>query len=171
MKRFFLSFSILLLFCLLIPVSTLKGVNTNNTKMLTHPAVSQDSIAFVYANDLWTADLQGSNVRRLTSHKGIESYPVFSPDGKWIAFNGEYDGNRDVYLIPSQGGIPKRLTWHPSSDTVRAFTPEGNSVLFMSSRFSSTRGRSKLFKVSLNGNMPIQDTTEGALSQEFGLLH
>ncbi len=157
MKRIFFNLSILLVFCLVIPLSTLEGVNPNNTKMLTQPAVSHDSIAFVYANDLWTADLQGNNVRHLTSHKGIESDPVFSPDGKWIAFSGEYDGNRDVYLIPSQGGIPKRLTWHPASDTVRAFTPEGKSVLFMSSRFSATRGRSKLFKVSVKGNMPIQE--------------
>ncbi len=157
MKKIFFSFSILLVFCLVISLPTLKGVNTNNTKMLTHPAVSQNNIAFVYANDLWTADLQGSNLRRLTSHKGIESDPVFSPDGKWIAFSGEYDGNRDVYLIPSQGGIPKRLTWHPGSDTVRAFTLEGKSVLFMSSRFSSTRGRSQLFKVSVKGNMPVQE--------------
>jgi len=148
MKKIFFNLSVVLVFCLVIPLSTLKGVNPNNTKMLTNPAVSQHSIAFVYANDLWTADLEGNNVRHLTSHKGIESDPVFSPDGKWIAFSGEYDGNRDVYLIPSQGGIPKRLTWHPAS---------GKSVLFVSSRFSSTRGRSKLFKVSVKGDMPAQE--------------
>jgi len=118
--------------------SSLKGIDTEDTKMLTHPAVSQGNIVFSYSNDLWIADLSGKNVRRLTSHKGMESFPVFSPDGKWIAFSGEYDGNTDVYIIPVQGGIPKRLTWHPYSDTVRAFTPDGKFVVFMSSRGKNT---------------------------------
>ena len=137
--------------------SSLKGIDTEDTKMLTHPAVSQGNIVFSYSNDLWIADLSGKNVRRLTSHKGMESFPVFSPDGKWIAFSGEYDGNTDVYIIPVQGGIPKRLTWHPYSDTVRAFTPDGKFVVFMSSRFSFSYSRSQLYKVSIDGGIPIPE--------------
>ncbi|MFW6123985.1 MAG: S41 family peptidase [Acidobacteriota bacterium] len=157
MKKICLSLSILFLFCLLIPLSALMGVDTHNTHMLTHPAVSKENIVFSYSNDLWISDFQGNHVRRLTSHKGVESCPVFSPDGKWIAFSAEYDGNTDVYLIPSQGGIPKRLTWHPYPDTVRAFTPDGKYVVFMSSRFSFTGSRPKLYKVSLKGGNPIPE--------------
>ena len=64
--------------------------------------LGRSAIAFVYANDLWTADLEGRNVRRLTSDVGIEIDPVFSPDGKWIAFSGQYDGNIDVYRRPGR---------------------------------------------------------------------
>ncbi len=122
--------------------------------MLTQPAVGAQSIAFVYGNDLWSADMEGRNVRRLTTHKGEESGPVFSPDGRWIAFSGQYEGNTDVYVIPAEGGIPQRLTWHPSPDYVRDFTPDGKAVLFNSSRFAANRNRNKLYTVSLDGGMP-----------------
>ncbi|HZX11739.1 MAG TPA: PDZ domain-containing protein, partial [Acidobacteriota bacterium] len=157
MKKFYPLFFILGLFFLFIPHSNLEGVDTHNTQMLTHPAISQENIVFSYSNDLWISDLQGNKARRLTSHKGVESYPVFSPDGEWIAFSGEYDGNTDVYIIPSQGGIPKRLTWHPYPDTVRTFTPDGKYVVFMSSRFSFTGARPKLYKVSVNGGVPVPE--------------
>ncbi|MGZ5515545.1 MAG: protease, partial [Candidatus Aminicenantales bacterium] len=107
----------------------LAAVDTLDTKMLTRPAVSAERIAFVYANDLWTADLEGRNVRRLTSDPGAESNPVFSPDGGLVAFSGQYDGNTDVYVVPAGGGVPRRLTWHPSPDIVLGFTPDGKSVL------------------------------------------
>ena len=89
------------------------AIDTHDTRMLSQPAVSADHIAFIYAEDLWVANLDGSEPRRLTVSEGIESSPVFSPDGKWIAFSAQYDGNMDVYIIPVEGGIPKRLTWHP----------------------------------------------------------
>src|SRR6266550_4481486 len=69
------------------------AVDIHDTRLLTQPAISGDRIAFSYANDLWVANLDGTGVRRLTSHPGIEGNPRFSPDGKWIAFSGEYDGN------------------------------------------------------------------------------
>jgi len=80
------------------------AVDINDTRLLTDPAVSRDHIAFAYANDLWVANLDGSNVRRLTSHPGVESGPRFSPDGSLIAFTGRYDGNTDVYVVPAAGG-------------------------------------------------------------------
>src|ERR1022692_2401093 len=110
------------------------GIDTRDTRMLSQPAISADHIAFIYAEDLWVANPDGSQPRRLTVDEGIESNPVFSPDGKMIAFNGQYDGNTDVYVIPVEGGIPKRLTWHPAADLVRGFTPDGKSVLFISQR-------------------------------------
>ena len=84
---------------------------------MSQPAVSAKHVAFIYADDLWVADFDGKNPRRLTTDIGVESYPVFSPDGQTIAFSAQYDGNTDVYTIPLAGGIPTRLTSHPSADT------------------------------------------------------
>ncbi|MES1213887.1 MAG: hypothetical protein ABUT20_00095 [Bacteroidota bacterium] len=122
---FFLSFLLL----------TVSKIFANDTRMLTQPAVSANHIAFVYAEDLWIANPDGSQPQRLTVDRGIESNPVFSPDGKTIAFSAEYDGNTDVYIIPVEGGIPKRLTWHPSPDIVRGFSPDGKSILFAGYRW------------------------------------
>jgi len=82
----------------------------DGTRMLHDPDISADRIVFVYAGDLWTAPATGGEGRRLTAHVGTESSPKFSPDGRWIAFSAQYDGNTDVYIIPSEGGNPKRLT-------------------------------------------------------------
>src|SRR5262245_32511747 len=90
----------------------------NDPRLLSMPAVSAKHIAFVYADDLWVADRDGKNPRRLTSDIGIETYPCFSPDGALIAFSAQYDGNIDVYSIPVAGGVPKRLTYHPGQDIV-----------------------------------------------------
>ena len=146
--RFVLVFALILGLC---AATGLRAVDTNDTKMLTRPAVSAERIAFVYANDLWTADLEGRNVRRLTADVGTESYPAFSPDGGLLAFSGQYDGNVDVYVVPAGGGVPKRLTWHPAADIVLGFTPDGQSVLFGSTRFSSNRAYSQLFTVPVAG--------------------
>ena len=110
--------------CALILATTLlatpvAAVDTNDTRMLADPAISDSHIAFAYAGDLWAADRDGSNVRRLTSHIGTEGSPRFSPDGQWIAFSGQYDGNTDVFLVPVTGGVPQRLTWHPDGDVVQ----------------------------------------------------
>src|SRR5580700_1914758 len=80
------------------------------------PTVNQTDIVFAYAGDLWTVPRGGGQAQRLTSGTGVESDPLFSPDGKTIAFTGEYDGNVDVFTIPASGGVPKRLTWHPGPD-------------------------------------------------------
>jgi len=82
-------------------VSPLSAVDTKDTLFLHQPALSANKIAFVYANDLWTANLDGTGVRRLTSDEGVESEPAFSPDGKWITFSAQYDGNMDIYIIPA----------------------------------------------------------------------
>ena len=88
--------------------ATTVGPDIHDTRLLSEPAVSAERIAFIYANDLWTSDLEGRNVRRLTSDVGVESSPTFSPDGKWIAFSAQYEGNTDVYVVGSEGGVPKR---------------------------------------------------------------
>jgi tricorn protease len=154
MKKSFFPVAFLLLICLVLPLSSVAEVDTLDTRLLTQPAISQTHIAFVYANDLWLANLDGKEVRRLTSDLGVESNPRFSPDGKLIAFSAQYDGNTDVYLIPAEGGIPKRLTWHPGMDIVQGFTPDGSSVLFISNRNSANYAAIKLFKVSVQGGFP-----------------
>ena len=81
------------------------------------PSISADKIAFNYAGDLWIVPRGGGGAIRLTTGVGIESAPVFSPDGSQIAFTGEYDGNTDVFVVPTSGGVPTRLTYHPGADT------------------------------------------------------
>ena len=146
---------VVLLFLVLV-VATSWAIDTKDTRFLAHPAISKNKIAFVYAGDLWTADIDGTNVHRLTSDEGVESNPVFSPDGKLIAFSAEYDGNTDVFVVPAEGGIPKRLTWHPGADVVRGFTPEGTAVLFISARNVFTRRYTQLFNVPIEGGFPEQ---------------
>ena len=126
------------------------------TLMLSQPAVSADRIAFAYAGDLWIAGIDGGSPRRLTSHIGVELNPRFSPDGEWIAFSGEYDGNTDVFLVPAAGGVPQRLTWHPAADLVQSFTPDGSAVLFASGRNAYTGRHQQLFTVPTGGGHPNQ---------------
>lgn len=131
-------------------------IDPADTRMLSQPAVSTNHICFMYAEDLWVANRDGSNPRRLTVDEGLETYPVFSPDGKWIAFSGEYDGNIDVFIVPTEGGIPKRLTWHPSIDLVRGFSPDGKSVLFVSPRNAFNNRYAQLYTVPVNGGIETQ---------------
>ena len=85
-------------------------VDTADTKLLTQPAISAAHVAFIYAGDLFVADTSGNGVQRLTTDDGVESNPVFSPDGRTIAFSAQYDGNTDVFVVPVTGGAPVRLT-------------------------------------------------------------
>ncbi len=101
------------------------GPDIHDTRLLSEPAISATRIAFIYAGDLWTCDLGGGNVRRLTSDIGLESSPAFSPDGSSIAFSAQYEGNTDVYVVSAEGGVPRRLTWHPGADIAQGFTPDG----------------------------------------------
>lgn len=128
-----------------------QSIDQEDTRLLSKPAISDSRIAFIYAEDLWVADRDGSNPRRLTIDEGIETNPVFSPDGSLIAFNAEYDGNTDVYIVPAAGGIPDRLTWHPSADLVRDFTPDGSRVLFASRRNTFTNRYHEFFEVPVDG--------------------
>ncbi|MBK7290856.1 MAG: PD40 domain-containing protein [Chitinophagaceae bacterium] len=144
-----------MLFFLASTLSSL-AIDPVDTRMLAQPAISSSHIAFVYAEDIWIANKYGSNPRRLTIDEGAESNPVFSPDGKTIAFNGEYDGNIDVFTIPVEGGIPTRLTWHPSPDIVRGFTPDGKSVLFLSPRNAFNNRYAQLYTVAVTGGMASQ---------------
>ena len=140
-----------------------------DTRLLSTPAITEGKIAFVYADDIWVADSDGANPRRLTSHPGEEQNPYFAPDGKHIAFTASYDGNVDVYVIPTEGGEPTRLTWHPGDDIVRGFTPDGK-VLFSSPRAVSRAGtRSSTRSASTGGvpqPLPVPTADMGAVSPD-----
>src|SRR5262245_5912978 len=117
---------------------------TAQTRLLRFPDISGDRIAFCYAGDLWTAPADGGTATRLTSHAGLELFPKFSPDGKWIAFTGQYDGDEQVYVMPTVGGEPRQLTYYPArgplaprhgyDNQVYGWTPDGRSILFKSWR-------------------------------------
>ncbi len=127
-----------------------------NARMLRYPDVSATQIAFVYAGDIWVAPKSGGTAMRLSSPKGEESFPRFSPDGTQIAFSGNYDGNMDIYVVPATGGLPKRLTYHGDPDRMLEWYPDGKSILFASSRTSEKDRFNKLFKISANGGLPEQ---------------
>jgi len=153
-------------FALLLP-QTAGAIDITNTRFLTQPAIGGSHIAFVYGNDLWVANADGNYPRRLTSDEGVESDPVFSPDGQWIAFNAEYDGNRDVYIVAVEGGIPTRLTWHPYPDSVCSFTPDGAAVLFRSGRNTFTNRYTQLFTVPVSGGFPSQLALPNAVKASY----
>lgn len=124
-----------------------------DAKMLRFPDVSQDKIVFVYAGDIWSVGKSGGVAARLSSPKGQEFFPKFSPDGTQIAFSGNYDGNIDVYLMPSEGGEVKRLTHHPDDDYVVEWYPDSKDILFKSQMLSPIRRFNKLFKQSVQGGL------------------
>ena len=121
--------------------------------LLQKPAMNKTEIVFSYAGDLWSVSRQGGVAQRLTTGQGSESDAAFSPDGKTIAFSGEYDGNVDVFTVPVTGGIPKRLTYHPAADRVSGWTPDGKQILFRSNRDAFSR-YTQLYTVSTEGGLP-----------------
>jgi tricorn protease len=104
--------------------------------LLQSPTMNRSEIAFAYGDAIWLVSRQGGRAHRLVAGGGRLSGPIFSPNGNWIAFTGDYDGNEDVYVVPAAGGEPRRLTFHPGSDTALGWTPDGSRVLFSSGRYS-----------------------------------
>src|SRR5215475_7422784 len=92
------------------------------------PTLSRTHLVFTWGGYLWSVPREGGEARQLTTG-GHESAPHFSPDGNWIAFTGQYDGNVDVFVAPAGGGEPKRLTWHPDPDVTLGWTPDSKHVL------------------------------------------
>ncbi len=135
-------------------------------RVLRFPAASENQIVFSFGGDLYSVPLAGGVARRLTSHEGYEAFARFSPDGKFIAFTGEYDGNREVYVIPAQGGIPKRLTYTPSlsrddisdrmgpNNLVMGWTHDSKRIVFRSRMREWDDFIGQLFLASVDGGTP-----------------
>jgi tricorn protease len=133
------------------------------------PAMNQTEIVFSYAGDLWRVNREGGLAARLTSGPGFETEAAFSPDGKALAFTGEYDGNVDVFTMPATGGVPKRVTYHPDADRVAGWTPDGKKIVFRSNRQSQSR-YTQLYTVSPEGGLadvlPLPMACMGAWSPD-----
>ncbi len=134
------------------------------TKLLRFPDVGGDRVVFSYASDLWAAPASGGTATRLTAHPGMEVFAKFSPDGRWIAFTGQYDGDEQVYVMPATGGEPKQLTFYPAKgpltprwgydNQVMGWTNDGQSIVFRSQRDSYTLPISRLYTVPMAGGAP-----------------
>src|SRR5208283_5139344 len=133
-------------------------------RLLKFPDVSKDKIAFSYGGDLWLVSREGGVARRITSHPGQELFAKFSPDGKWLAFTGQYDGNHNVYIMPAEGGDPKQLTFHPGGDHISermgiqneviTWTPDSKRIVFLTRRDTYNDWFGRLYSVSIDGGMP-----------------
>lgn len=143
------------------------------TRFLRQPSVSAIEIAFVHANDIWVVGREGGQARRLTTDDGAETEPSFSPDGRWIAFTGQYGGNQDVYLVPAEGGQPRRLTWHPGADVLQGWTA-GGDILFRSGREAAPTRLWTFYSVSPEGGfpekLPIHQAYQGEMSDDGSML-
>ncbi len=135
----------------------------DDARMMRFPDINGQQIVFVYAGDIWTVDSNGGEARQLTSHRGIELFPKISPDGKWIAFSGEYSGSRQIYVMPSNGGTPKQLTFYNEvtnmpprggfDNVVLGWTADSKKVFFRSNRTEYGDRMGKYFTVSINGGL------------------
>ena len=129
--------------------------HAQGTRLLRHPTVSKDLVAFEYAGDLWAVARTGGQARRLTATPTVETEPYFSPDGSRIAYTATVGGNTDVYVMSAAGGDPTRLTYHPGMDRVRGWTPDGKRVVFGSARLSPPHNSYfRLFSIALDGGVP-----------------
>ncbi len=144
-----------LILTVLLILATCSVAFAQGARLLRHPTVSRDSVAFEYAGDLWVVGRAGGQARRLTSTASAEIDPYFSPDGSQIAFTATVGGNTDVYVVSSSGGDPKRLTFHPGLDRARGWTPDGRRILFASPRDSAPQGAYwRLWSVDAKGGFP-----------------
>jgi tricorn protease len=154
--------AIRILLCLAVAGLTV-GAASAQTKLLRFPDIYKDKVVFTYAGDLWTASTQGGTASRLTAHPGLELFAKFSPDGKWIAFTGQYDGDEQVYVMPATGGVPKQLTFYPArgpfpprwgyDNQVYGWTPDGKSVVFRSLRDGWDHGQSRIYTIPVTGGL------------------
>lgn len=152
----------------------------DDARMMRFPDINRHQIVFVYAGDIWTVHSEGGPARQLTSHKGIELFPKLSPDGKWIAFSGEYSGSRQIHVIPAEGGTPKQLTFYNEvtnmpprggfDNIVLGWTADSKRVFFRSNRTEYGDRIGKYYTVSIEGGLeeelPIPHGGFGTLSPD-----
>ena len=170
----------LLLLPLLAPAALRAQPPAGEARLLRYPDVHGDKIAFVYAGDIWVVEAAGGVARRLTSHPGLELFPKFSPDGRWIAFTGEYGGNRQVFVISVDGGAPRQLTFHNDigalpprggyDNQVLGWTPDGKDVVFRANRVPWSERNGRPYLVAAAGGMErpmrIRESGNGSFSPD-----
>ena len=156
------------LIILLLAITFLYSSAAQEARVLRFPAIYEDQIVFTFAGDLYTVGANGGVARKLTTHEGFEIFACFSPDGKHIAFTGEYDGNREVYLIPREGGIPKRLTYTPTlsrddvsdrmgpNNIVMTWRHDNIHIVFRSRMWDWNPFNGQLYLASITGGLPEQ---------------
>jgi tricorn protease len=140
---------------------------TSEARLLRFPAIHGDQIVFTYAGDLYSVPASGGVARKLTNDVGVEIFARFSPDGQWLAFTGQYDGNTEVYVMPAGGGIPKRLTITATverDDVSDRMGPnnivmgwrDDRTILFRSRMIEPNSFKGQLFTVSIDGGLAEQ---------------
>ncbi len=153
---------------------------TAQTKLLRFPDIHGDRVAFTYGGDIWIASVAGGTAVRLTAHPGVEVFAKFSPDGNWIAFTGQYDGDEQVYVIPSTGGVPRQLTFYPAKgplaprwgydNQVYGWSKDGKRIFFRSLRDSWSLPIARLYSVSIDGGpaeaLPMPEAGSGDYSPD-----
>jgi tricorn protease len=158
----------------------LLSATSAQTKLLRFPDISGERVVFTYGGDLWTAPSSGGSAIRLTSHPGIEVFGKFSPDGKWIAFTGQYDGDEQIYVVGSGGGVPRQLTFYPAKgpltprwgwdNQVYGWSSDGKRIVFKSQRDSWALPIARLYWVSVDGGpaeaLPMPEAGSGDFSPD-----
>jgi tricorn protease len=145
------------------------SAQSDQRPLMRFPDIHDGTIVFVYGEDIWSVPSAGGVATRLTIHDGDERFPKFSPDGKWIAFTGEYDGNSDVYVMSVNGGAITRVTYHPGYDEVVGWHPTKNKIIFSSNRDSFSRF-SRLYLISPDGSglerLVMHEASNGSFSPD-----
>jgi tricorn protease len=151
---------------IVLPAGAAEPAAKGEARLLRFPTIHSEHIVFVYAGNLYEVPSTGGTARRLTSHEGFEMFPRYSPDGKWIAFTGQYDGNTEVYLMPAGGGVPRRLTWTATlardevsdrmgpNNIVMGWKHDSKHIVFRSRMNSFNDFLGQLYLVSIEGGPP-----------------
>ena len=162
--------AIALLFTLLLACTTLSTAHAQTSRLFRAPSLSDTSIAFRYADDIWIVPLAGGSARRLTSTGNVDGGPFFSPDGQTVAYDAIENGSPNVYTIRADGGVPKQITYHPGGNSVVGWTPDGRDLLFISMRHAF-RTYFQMFRIHADGSglpeqLPLPSAYDGSLSPD-----
>ena len=130
------------------------GIAQISAKLIQYPDVSESHITFTFGDDLWIVSKEGGDATKLSSPMGRETTPKFSPDGKTIAFEANYDGNYDIYTLSVQGGVPQRVTAHGMFESLLGWADNGSKILFSSSSESGKQRWAQFYLVDANGGLP-----------------
>src|SRR5437870_4071648 len=147
-------------------IGIITDAHADEARLLRFPTIHGDRVVFTYAGNLYLVSAGGGVARRLTSHDGNEMFARFSPDGKWLAFTGQYDGNTEVYVMPADGGVPRRLTWTATlgrdelsdrmgpNNIVFGWKHDSKQIVFRSRMHSFNDFLGQLYTVSIDGGLP-----------------